>query len=223
VARCLTITHAELGSAGYVGDELERQGYRLEPVLRDGGLEWPSSHGADLVLVLGSDWSVYAPSTSARVDGEVAAVREAHERGVPVLGICFGAQVLAAALGGVVQPAERLELGWHCVDPAHPAIEPGPWMQWHGDTFTIPAGVEVLARSAVGPQAIRAQRSLAVQFHPEVDVEIVSSWVDADGGRELVRAGLTVDALLDATRRETPRSEHAARRLVRWFCSDVAG
>jgi hypothetical protein len=38
-----------------------------------------------------------------------------------------------------------------------------------------------------------------------------------------VRAGLTVDALLDATRRETPRSEHAARRLVRWFCSDVAG
>ncbi len=220
--RCLTITHAELGSAGFVGDELERQGYRLEPVHRDGRLEWPSTTGADMVLVLGSDWSVYAAPTFQHVEGEVAAVREAHGRGVPVFGICFGAQVLAAALGGEVTPAERLELGWHRVDSLHPAIESGPWMQWHRDTFTVPDGVDVLAHSAAGPQAVRAGRSFAVQFHPEVDAEIVESWVAADGGRDLGQAGIDAATLVDAARREAPRAEAAARRLVRWFCADVA-
>jgi GMP synthase-like glutamine amidotransferase len=222
VPRCLTITHAELGSAGFVGDELERQGYRLEPVHRDGRLEWPSTTGVDLVLVLGSDWSVYAAETIPHVDGEVAAVREAHARGVPVFGICFGAQVLAAALGGEVKLAEQLELGWQHVDSLHPAIEPGPWMHWHRDTFTVPAGVEVLAQSASGPQAVRAGRAFAVQFHPEVDARIVESWVAADGGRDLNVAGVDATALVDAAHREAPRSEAAARRLVRWFCAYVA-
>jgi GMP synthase-like glutamine amidotransferase len=222
VSRCVTITHAELGSAGFVGDELERQGYRVEPLLRDGRWEWPTIHGAELVLVLGSDWSVYDSATRAHVEGEVAVVRNAHQRGVPVFGICFGAQVLAAALGGEVRPAERLELGWRVVDSLHPAIEPGPWMQWHGDTFTVPDGVDLLARSESGPQAVLAGRSFAVQFHPEVDAEIVASWVAADAGRDLARAGLDAAELIESARQEAPRAEAAARRLVRWFCSHVA-
>jgi GMP synthase-like glutamine amidotransferase len=223
VSRCLTITHAELGGAGFVGDALERQGYRLEPLLRDGRLEWPPLDGADLVLVLGSDWSVYGADTAVHVEGEVAVVRDAHRRGIPVFGVCFGAQVLAAALGGEVRPAARLELGWHCVEPLDPAIEAGPWMQWHRDTFSVPDGVAVLARSAAGPQAVRAGRSFAVQFHPEVDAGIVESWIVADGGRDLARAGLAPDELIGATRREVPRAEEAARRLIQWFCADVAG
>jgi GMP synthase-like glutamine amidotransferase len=222
VARCLTITHAELGSPGFVGDELERNGYRIEPLLRDGRVEWPTSNGADLLLVLGSDWSVYGAETRAHVDGEVAVVRDAHARGVPVLGICFGAQVLAAALGGQVHPAARLELGWLAIESDDAAIEPGPWMQWHRDTFTVPAGVEVLARSAVGPQAVRAGRSFAVQFHPEVDAAIVESWVTTGGGRDLALAGIDPAELIAETAREVPRAEAAARRLVRWFCAHVA-
>jgi GMP synthase-like glutamine amidotransferase len=222
VARCLTITHAELGSAGFVGDELERQGYRLEPVHREGRSDWPSTDGADLVLVLGSDWSVYADETRAQVGGEVAAVRAAHRRGVPVFGVCFGAQVLAAALGGVVRLAEQLELGWHRIETCDPAIEPGPWMQWHRDTFAVPDGVEILARSAAGPQAMRQGRSFAVQFHPEVDADIVAAWVAVDGGRDLSTAGIDAQELIDTTRREAPRAEDAARRLVRWFCAEVA-
>jgi GMP synthase-like glutamine amidotransferase len=221
--RCLTITHAELGSAGFVGDELERQGFRLVPIFRDGRLEWPSPNGADLVLVLGSDWSVYGTDTRVHVEGELAAVEAAHHQGIPVFGICFGAQVLAAALGGQVRPAAQLELGWHRVDAVDPAIEAGPWMQWHRDTFTVPEGTALLATSPAGPQALHAGRSFAVQFHPEVDATIVESWVAADGGRDLAQAGLIADELIETTRREAPRAEAAARRLVRWFCAEVAG
>jgi GMP synthase-like glutamine amidotransferase len=222
MSRCLTVANADLDRTGIVGDELERRGYRLELVLREGRLDWPSLDGIDLVLVLGSDWSVYGEPNRTEVDGEVALVREAHERGTPTFGICFGAQVLAAALGGTVRRSAVLELGWCTVESLDGAVPPGPWMQWHQDTFDVPSGVELLARSPAGPQAIRAVRSFAVQFHPEVDVAIVESWIEADAGRDLGRAGVDPAELLAATRRHVLEAEARTRALVHWFSTEVA-
>jgi GMP synthase-like glutamine amidotransferase len=139
-----------------------------------------------------------------------------------VLAICFGAQVVAGALGGVVERAPRPEIGWHTVDSVAPdVIHPGPWMQWHGDRFTLPAGATLLATSAIGPQAFRLGRTLAVQFHPEVTTSIVERWSAGAGADELTRHGLDRESLL----RETPiRVEHArpaTERLVDDFLALV--
>ena len=220
VPRCLTITHAELGSAGFVGDELERQGYRLEPVHRDGRLEWPSTAGVELVLVLGSTGRCTQPrrsrTSTAKSPQSARLTREFRSSGS-----ASAPQVLAAALGGEVKLAEQLELGWQHVDSLHPAIEPGPWMQWHRDTFTVPAGVEVLARSASGPQAVRARAA------PSRSSSIRKSTRDRGvvGRRrrrpDLNVAGIDATALVDApTARRRARSR--ARQLVRWFCAHVA-
>jgi GMP synthase-like glutamine amidotransferase len=112
---------------------------------------------------------------------ERRAVDRALERDVPVLGICFGSQHLARALGGTVAPASRPEVGWLDVETLVPdVVPPGPWLQWHGDAFTVPPGAELLARSPVCPQAFRLGPHLGVQFHPETTTQLMSKWVRMD-------------------------------------------
>src|SRR6185312_7925681 len=96
--------------------------------------------------------------------------------------------------------ATRAEIGWMTIDTREPSlIEAGPWMQWHYDTFTLPAGAVQLAASPAGPQAFALGRSLGLQFHPEVTPEIIASWVAA-GRAQLARAGLDPDRVLAETR-----------------------
>jgi GMP synthase-like glutamine amidotransferase len=92
--------------------------------------------------------------------------------------------MLAKALGGEIEKAPHPELGWHAIDSAAPEIvPPGPWLQWHFDRFTVPAGAELLATSAAGPQAFTHGRHLGVQFHPESTIEIVRAWARSDDER----------------------------------------
>ena len=90
----------------------------------------------------------------------------------------------------------------------------GPWFQWHGDRFTIPAGATELARSPIGPQAFRAGRSVGVQFHPEVDVTIVADWLDGRSAGEADFAAAAADpaAIIDAA---AAMAEAAAPNLHR--------
>ena len=145
-----------------------------------------------------------------------------------MLAICFGAQLLAAALGGEVAPAGRTELGWLEVQPVElcldgdgrdqrrMAIEPGPWFQFHGDTFTVPPGATELARSDVGPQAFSAGSALGVQFHPEVTPDIVGRWAAVGpGARCPGRDG--GHGAGGPHRRRAARGRDAAARLVDAF------
>jgi GMP synthase-like glutamine amidotransferase len=221
MARALLIANDALDSGGHVEDELARRGYRFERLSRESTATWPELDGAELLLSLGSEWHVHDEAVAESVEVEAALIRRAHERGVPVFGICYGAQILCHALGGPVRTADHLELGWLPVEPLDTVIAPGPWFQWHADTFSVPRDVELLARSPVGPQAFRSGRSFGVQFHLEVDVEMITSWVSSDGGRDLGRAGIDGDALVEQTRVETERSGPAARALVDWFCQSL--
>ncbi|MEX2255297.1 MAG: type 1 glutamine amidotransferase [Acidimicrobiia bacterium] len=229
----LVLANRDDADPGLVGEALAARGYRLEILVReatDGG--WPPAGTADLVLVLGSEWSVYGDAVREPVDRERAFVADAVGAGVPVLGICFGAQMLAAALGGEVRAAAHTELGWMEVEPRPGSdtradaraggaggalpIAPGPWFQFHRDTFTGPPGATLLARSDVGPQAFRLGSALAVQFHPEVTPEIVGRWATTDPG-PVARAGLTADELVARTAAEQPRARRAATHLVDTF------
>lgn len=221
--RALVIANANDLDSGFVGDRFRSHGYAFTECHRESPGDWPQLDGHELVLLLGSEWSVYWPHIADEVGAEVALVREAHRRGMPLFAICFGAQVVAHALGGSVQRAVEPEVGWYDVDTDAPsAIASGPWLQWHYDSFTAPPGFTELARSPVGPQAIRLGRTFAVQFHPEATESMLVRWT-AQGADELVRMGKDPQSVLDDSRRHTAESRPNAGRLVDWFCAEVAG
>ena len=148
---------------------------------------------------------------------------EAHRRGVPIFGICFGGQMLAKTLGGEVARGKKSEIGWHNVlaTPEN-AVVGGRWMQWHHDVFSVPVNANTLALTDVGPQAFVSRRSFGTQFHPEANEAIVTSWMSGDGVLDLVASDMTPADLLEETRREVTRSEGAAHQLVDWFLASVA-
>jgi GMP synthase (glutamine-hydrolysing) len=159
--------------AGLLGDWLDE----LATVHLHAGERPPDPAGFARVVLLGSE--------HAADDDDVpwqAAVQEAlgaaDAAAVPVLGVCFGAQALARALGGGVRRAAHPELGeWiHAGTRAPAEIPDGPWLAWHKDELLPPPGAEVLAANDSGVQAYRAGRHAGVQFHPEVTPEIVAAW-----------------------------------------------
>jgi GMP synthase-like glutamine amidotransferase len=190
---------------------------------REDPFSWRNIDTVDLFIHLGSSWSVYWASVQTQVDSEVSLMRHSIERGVPVLGICFGAQMLSHACGGVVERGKKTEIGWHdVVAPETNSVLAGRWMQWHYDSFTAPRGFDVLASNEAGVQAIRRGRSFGVQFHPEANEPIVSKWMTGEGAAELAAVGIAPSNLLDETRLGVERTLVATRRLMEWFLEDVA-
>lgn len=221
--RVIIIGNSGDADPGIVGEHLEFHGFALTAVAREEPGQWPSLSGIDVALLLGSDWSVNGDSVARQVRAEQDLVRECHRRGVPVLGICFGAQVMASALGGAVARARRAEIGWSDVlAPSAHALVGGRWMQWHRDAFTVPHGADVLAISDNGAQAMRMHRCLGVQYHPEANEAIITRWLSGDGARELALIGMSPMDLMDETRTMMPVATAAARSLVDWFIDVVA-
>jgi GMP synthase-like glutamine amidotransferase len=230
--RALLICHSSSEGAGRVGERLRDRGYELDQFIVVGDPLNPESHTPfpdtsrhDLVAAFGAPWSVYDTATIGTwITRELQLLRDAHERGVPVLGICFGAQALAAALGGTVTRAPRGEVGWYDIETDAPWIAAGPWFQWHHDRFTLPAGATELARSAHAPQAFRCGRSFGVQFHPEVDLATVRDWLDGRHRDESEFADADADpaAIAAAAPAMVARSLPAADRLVDGFLDLVA-
>ena len=214
--RVVVIRHHDVDSAGFIAEAFEARGAELEVHLVPDDGPLPSLDGVDHVVVLGAVNSVNDDGpASVWIAGELAWLRAADQAGVPVLGICFGAQALCAALGGRVEAMDRKEIGWVLVDPADPAvIPPGPWLEFHGDRCLLPAGAMVLARNEVAVQAFRIGRHLAVQFHPEVDGPQLKRWLDSLGAREAAAAGTDPDQFLADTIREEPAARARAGRLV---------
>jgi GMP synthase (glutamine-hydrolysing) len=126
---------------------------------------------------------------------------------VPVLGICFGAQLLAHVLGGSVAPTGHPEQGFTSIDSDDPLLVPtGPWMQMHNDCFTVPPQGRELARNRSGSQAFTAGPNLGVQFHPEITADCFDSWIERwDIATE------RPSAFTDSRALETLRREVAAR------------
>jgi GMP synthase-like glutamine amidotransferase len=221
--RGLVVQYDDDAPSGLIGTWLRERGIEenVHRVLADRDrLADPRDY--ELVVVLGSEAAAYDDAVPWLAD-QLTMLREAAEADVPVLGICFGSQLLARALGGRAMRNVAPEIGWVRVDSDdRELIDEGPWMEWHYDTFTAPPGASLIAHSAAGPQAYTIGRSLGVQFHPEVTVDIVADWI-GDGLDQLARAGLEPERLLSETRERDASNRERAWRLFDAFVERVAG
>ncbi len=214
--RALVIQHEQPTPGGYVNQWLAERGadqdvFRIDLEARPVD---PCDYGA--IVSLGSEFAAFDDSVPWMAR-EIELLRTAFDADVPVLGVCFGGQLLARVLGGECFRSDESEIGWLPVRSSDPDLVPeGPWFQWHFDTFTLPPEAELIADSPVGPQAFTVGRSLGVQFHPELTPEIMDLWVDAYP-HELEQEGVDPAGLLVETRRRAAASRAAAWQLFDAF------
>ena len=222
--RALVVANSGDDDPGYVGERLTERGYELVFGYRDEPGALPANlDGFALLVMLGSDWSTYWEHVRDEVERECALVREASAQDLPTLGICFGAQLMAHALGGSVQRAARTEIGWFTINSTDERLAPpGPWFEYHVDAFTAPPGAQVLASSPAGPQAYRIGRMLAWQFHPEVSPEIVRRW-GADARAHDEQPDVDFDDMYVQTDIECKTSRQRTHDLIDAFLDAVAG
>ena len=219
--RALIIQHEEPTPPGHVTEWLAEFDASVDTfrIDIDGREVEPTVY--DLIVSLGSEFAAFDDSKTF-VPREARLLRKAIDAEVPVLGLCFGGQMLARVLGGEVFRGTESEIGWLPVRSSDPELVPeGPWFQWHFDTFTLPPEATVIAETDVGPQAFVAGRSLGLQFHPEVTTEIMDDWVRVYR-HELDADGVDPDALLEETYRRATESRRNALQLFERYLSEIA-
>jgi GMP synthase-like glutamine amidotransferase len=232
--RALFVKHDHNSLNGFIGEAFAELGYDITELIvvpkerfgsPDVTVSFPDPAQYDAIVPFGAVWSVYDEAgIGAWIHDEIAFTRAAMAAGVPILGICFGGQLLAAAIGGRVERAPAHEIGWTSVRTDSPGLVPaGPWFEWHFDRFELPAGVPALATTPLAKQAFTVGRSLGLQFHPEVTESVLLAWMAEEGGMEtLTSHGIDAERLLAQTRDLAAGAGQRTRQLVRGFVTDVA-
>jgi GMP synthase (glutamine-hydrolysing) len=229
--RVLEIVHQEDAGSGVFGDVVRGRGHELdgwaapdEPA--------PSLAGYDAVLVFGGGMHVDQEDSHPWLRPEKALLRDALDRGVPLLGICLGSQLVAEAAGAKPHRASRPEIGWHEVELL-PGARDDELLRglprrftgfgWHSYEFPLPPRATALARSAACLQAYRLEdNAWGLQFHAEVTAESVDAWLRKyREDEDAVRARLDPDALREETARRIGAWNELGRTLCRRFLDRV--
>jgi GMP synthase-like glutamine amidotransferase len=204
--RALVLQHDDDAPLGTIAEVFDRLGVVVDLRRADRvhacSIATATSARPDVVVVLGAVESVLRARQQPWYVAEQALLRNAHESGLAVLGVCFGAQALADTFGGAVYHLARPEVGWTTVRTSNSGIvPPGPWLNFHTDAVIAPPGASIIATSDDCVQAYRFGRHLAVQFHPEVTTATVERWL-VWLRPSLDAAGADGAALLDVARRD---------------------
>src|SRR6202167_2948278 len=184
---CLAVRHVAFEDLGLFGPLVVSRNYEVR--YHDAGIDPFDSNALqspDLVIVLGGPIGVYEGSAYPFIAHEVAAIADRIAANKPILGICLGAQMMAAALGARVAPGPHKEIGWApltlTAEGNTSVLAPlgaTPVLHWHGDNCELPADCFVLASTAHCPvQAfLRSPSQLALQFHLETEPARFESWL----------------------------------------------
>jgi GMP synthase-like glutamine amidotransferase len=185
----IILKHVLYEGPGLIVDMLEGRGvpHKIVEVYEEGVPL--GAAGFSALISMGGPMS--ANDSDEVLEKEKALVREAMDRKIPVLGICLGAQIIAASLGARVSHGNEPEVGWGEVTLTEEGLldpvltgsgSPMPVLHWHGETFELPDGAEKLAFSDLYEnQAFRVGRNVyGLQFHLEADEEMVQEWVVRD-------------------------------------------
>lgn len=193
------------GVAGFRAP-IEAAGYAVDRIdVSDPGFSAVDLREPDLLIMMGGPMGVYEHEAHPWIACQLKRLSQRLEAGRPTLGVCLGAQMMAAAMGAEVYPGPVKEIGFHPVT-IHAGAMDGPLrhladvpvLHWHGDTFTLPGDVELLASSPLyAHQAFRrGSNILALQFHAEMGLDPrFEAWLDGlpaeiaqDGGEARLRA-----------------------------------
>ncbi len=224
--RALVLSHVTFEDLGTLEAPLRVRGFEIENVnSSEASFPLPQAESCDLLIVLGGPIGVYDHQDYPFLTDEIALIAQRLAARKPILGICLGAQLIAAALGARVYPGQNgAEIGWSPLQPA-PNTPPPNWFapllapalsvfHWHGDTFDLPPAALHLAQTdRYAHQAFAIENfALALQFHPEVTAEGLESWYVGHAS-ELRHAGIAPASLRFAARQHAPALEQAAARF----------
>ncbi|MGE8612145.1 MAG: glutamine amidotransferase [Achromobacter veterisilvae] len=215
----LAVRHVPFEDLGILAPALAERGYTVQ-YLEAGvdAIDAAALADADLAVILGGPVGVYETGRYPFLKAELRAIGERLRRDRPTLGICLGAQLMAAALGAEVAPAGRVEIGYApltltadgLASPLR-AVQSVPVLHWHGDQFGIPAGARRLAETPGFPnQAFSlGPKILGLQFHLEADASRIEQWLIGHAC-ELSRHGIDPAAIRRDAERHGPSLARSA-------------
>lgn len=221
--RALVLRHVDHeGIAGY-REPIEAAGYAIDRVAaHHAGCAKLDILSPDLLVVMGGPMGVYDADTYPWLNDEVAVIRRRLAADLPILGVCLGSQLIAAALGAEVRKGPVREIGFAPLTLTE-AGKAGPLrhldgvdvLHWHGDTFDVPEGTDLLAVTAPYAQAFaRGRNLLALQFHAEMgEDERFDHWL-ANDAAEIAEVGSTPEAERAAHERLGPAAVAAGRAMI---------
>jgi GMP synthase (glutamine-hydrolysing) len=222
VKTALIIRHVpHEGVAGY-REPIEAAGYHVDRIdVADPQFGTVDLREPDLLIMMGGPMGVYEHDKFPWIRCQLRRLALRLEADRPTLGVCFGSQMMAAALGGEVFPGEVKEVGFHPItvhDKVGPLrhVEDVPVLHWHGDTFTLPDNVELLASSYVyDHQAFRRGNNLlALQFHAEMGEDPrFDAWIEQSPG-DVAAVGHTPESLRAAHAEHGSRAVSAGRAMI---------
>lgn len=180
----LTIQNIQCETLGTLKELFQSDGYKIKNIDAQTDTIPVNSESYNAIVILGGPMSVYEQMNYLKE--EEILIRDAIKRNVPVLGICLGSQLIAHAVGGRVYKGVRKEIGWYDVnitDIGEKDLFNGTGyktirvFQWHGDTYDLPRGAAIMATSTLYPQAFRIGSAVGIQFHLEVNREMIERWI----------------------------------------------
>ena len=231
----IVLQHVAPEGPGAIADALADRGIETRPVRIDQGQAVSSAlDGAAGLVVMGGPMGVYEADRYPHLRSELRLIEAALRACVPIIGVCLGSQLLAAALGARVYPAPQKEIGWYDVRLRESARADRLWrgvaqtftpLHWHGDVFDLPAGAVALAASALTEhQAFRyGANAYGLLFHLEMERRQIAAMVETFRD-EVVGAGVAPETILADTAACQPRAkEVGAVVFERWAAAVLDG
>ena len=232
IKKCLAVRHVAFEDLGLLGPLVSSRGYGVR--YHDAGVQPINADiflAPDLLIVLGGPIGVYERDAYPFIADEIAAIAARLQAGKPMLGVCLGAQLMAAALGARVAPGPAEEIGWApltlTADGQMSVLGPlgtTPVLHWHGDNCELPTGCTRLASTEHCPvQAFtRMPSQLALQFHLETEPARFETWL-VGHTVELGKAGIDPRKLRTQAQELGPATREVGQKVLAAWLDQAVG